>query len=105
VLGDGPLDMRLNNIINVREPSNRSDASTKNYVDRSTLDNDKLDGSTVMGGSLNMGRNTITNLEDSSDAHDAVNKQHVDNNISHASAEAQGNVVRAICLSKVNPHF
>jgi hypothetical protein len=24
---------------------------------------------------------------------------------SHASAEAQGNVVRAICLSKVNPHF
>jgi hypothetical protein len=25
--------------------------------------------------------------------------------LSHASAEAQGNVVRAICLSKVNPHF
>jgi hypothetical protein len=25
--------------------------------------------------------------------------------LSHASAKAQGNVVRAICLSKVNPHF
>jgi hypothetical protein len=27
------------------------------------------------------------------------------NSKSHASAEAQGNVVSAICLSKVNPHF
>jgi hypothetical protein len=25
--------------------------------------------------------------------------------LSHASAEAQGNVVRAICLSKANLHF
>jgi hypothetical protein len=25
--------------------------------------------------------------------------------VSHASAEAQGNVVRAICLSNANPHF
>jgi hypothetical protein len=31
------------------------------------------------------------------------NKSHMI--LSHASAEAQGNVVRAICLSKVNPHF
>jgi hypothetical protein len=72
--------MGLNDIINVKEPINRSDAATKNYVDRSTSGNVKLDGSTVMGGSLNMGRNTITNLEDPSDAHDAGNKQYVDNN-------------------------
>jgi hypothetical protein len=36
---------------------------------------------------------------------DVVNDEQQGFFLSHASAEAQGNVVRAICLSKVNPHF
>jgi len=80
------LDMGRNRIIKVGEPSDRSDAATRDYVDKGfdflrseygkyTL---VLDGSSAMKGDLDVGGNMIVNFKDPTRNSDAATKRYVD---------------------------
>jgi len=67
----GDLNMGVRNITSLAEPTNISDAATKNYVDGRV----KKSGDT-MTGDLNMGTNRITSLADPINAQDAATKNY-----------------------------
>jgi hypothetical protein len=74
------LDMRDYSIINLVNPTNAQDATTKNYVDTalSNLKYLKLDGTTTMLGNIDAGTNSVINVKDPVNAQDAATKNYVD---------------------------
>ena len=70
--------------MNLRLPTEFTDAATKDYVDTSINRNLtnylKLDGSTPMTGNLNMNSNKITSITDPTSNTDCATKNYVDIN-------------------------
>ena len=85
------LNMDNKGIINLRPPTNNTDAATKKYVDdnRSTAPNlspyVKKDGSVAMTGDLYVSGNKITNLKTPTSDSDATTKEYIDSLIHHTS--------------------
>ena len=79
------LDASNNPIINVQDPSNPQDATTKNYVDTSVDGLLKTDGTIPMVGPLNSGGNKITNVDAGTNNTDAVNLFQLEQGISTAT--------------------
>ena len=79
------LDASNNPIINVQDPSNPQDATTKNYVDSNIDGLLKTDGTIPMVGPLNSGGNKITNVDAGTNNTDAVNLFQLEQGISTAT--------------------
>lgn len=79
------LDASNNPIINVQDPTNPQDATTKNYVDTSVDGLLKTDGTIPMVGPLNSGGNKITNVDAGTNNTDAVNLFQLEQGISTAT--------------------
>ena len=74
------VNMSLNRILNMADPSLDQDASTKKYSD----DGDNLrvfKGGDTMSGVLNMGNSQITNVSNPMNGGDAANKAYVDSKL------------------------
>ena len=82
------LNMDNKKIINLRQPTDDTDAANKKYVDDNKVDFSsyiKVDGTNKMAGDLNMENNKIINLNDEpTTGTDAVNKNYVDSVVSHS---------------------
>lgn len=79
------LDASNNPIINVQDPSNPQDATTKKYVDDNIAGFLKTDGSVPMVGDFNAGGKKITNVETGTLDTDAVNLLQLNQGISTAN--------------------
>jgi len=79
------LDASNNPIINVQDPSNPQDATTKKYVDDNIAGFLKTDGSVPMVGDFNAGGKKITNVETATQDTDAVNLLQLNQGISTAN--------------------
>jgi len=79
------LDASNNPIINVQDPTNPQDATTKSYVDTSVDGLVKTDGTIPMVGPLNSGGNKITNVDAGTNNTDAVNLFQLEQGISTAT--------------------
>ena len=69
----GALNMGMNRIIGLLDPSSTQDVSSKTYTDNIGVLSVAKTGDT-MSGSINMNLNKITNLGDSVSTHDIVTK-------------------------------
>ena len=74
----GEINMGVNKIISLDEPTNRTDATTKYYVDNLIGGKLNRDGSQFMTGDLDMADNKITYLDTPTDDQDASTKKYVD---------------------------
>ena len=79
------LDASNNPIINVQDPTNAQDATTKKYVDDNIAGFLKTDGSVPMVGDFNAGGKKITNVETATQDTDAVNLLQLNQGISTAN--------------------
>jgi|TARA_B100000214_G_scaffold153973_2_gene110328 hypothetical protein len=79
------LDASNNPIINVQDPSNPQDATTKKYVDDNIAGFLKTDGSVPMVGDFNAGGKKLTNVETGTQDTDAVNLLQLNQGISTAN--------------------
>tara|TARA_Y100000991_G_scaffold167670_1_gene129472 strand:- start:9 stop:995 length:987 start_codon:yes stop_codon:yes gene_type:complete len=79
------LDASNNPIINVQDPTNDQDATTKKYVDDNIAGFLKTDGSVPMVGDFNAGGKKITNVETATQDTDAVNLLQLNQGISTAN--------------------
>ena len=79
------LDASNNSIINVQDPTNAQDATTKKYVDDNIAGFLKTDGSVPMVGDFNAGGKKITNVETATQDTDAVNLLQLNQGISTAN--------------------
>ena len=77
----GNLNMSQKKIVNLADPTGRSDATGKGYVDRLFLDALRLDGSSKMTGNLDMSLNKIINCGQPTGARDVTNKAYVDSEV------------------------
>ena len=80
------LNMDNKSIINLRPPTNDTDAATKKYVDLNTTAPDlspylKKDGTTPMTGDLNVAGHKIINLKTPTLDSDATTKEYVDSQL------------------------
>ena len=82
------LNMDNKKIINLRQPTDDTDAANKKYVDDNKVDVSnylKVDGTNKMTGDLNMDNHKIKNLNDEpTSGTDAVKKNYVDSVVSHS---------------------
>lgn len=79
------LDASNNPIINVQDPTNAQDATTKKYVDDNIAGFLKTDGSVPMVGDFNAGGKKLTNVETGTQDTDAVNLLQLNQGISTAN--------------------
>ena len=79
------LDASNNPIINVQDPTNAQDATTKKYVDDNIAGFLKTDGSVPMVGDCNAGGKKITNVATATQDTDAVNLLQLNQGISTAN--------------------
>ena len=79
------LDASNNPIINVQDPTNAQDATTKKYVDDNIAGFLKTDGSVPMVGDFNAGGKKVTNVETATQDTDAVNLLQLNQGISTAN--------------------
>ena len=79
------LDASNNPIINVQDPTNPQDATTKKYVDDNIAGFLKTDGSVPMVGDFNAGGKKLTNVETGTQDTDAVNLLQLNQGISTAN--------------------
>ena len=79
------LDASNNPIINVQDPTNAQDATTKKYVDDNIAGFLKTDGSVPMVGDFNAGGKKIKNVETATLDTDAVNLLQLNQGISTAN--------------------
>ena len=79
------LDASNNPIINVQDPTNAQDATTKKYVDDNIAGFLKTDGSVPMVGDFNAGGKKLTNVETATQDTDAVNLLQLNQGISTAN--------------------
>lgn len=80
----GDLNINLCRIFGLREPTESTDATTKNYVDKaiqSATENQLSKDGGTLGGVLSMGGNLIKNVGTPTDAADAATKGYVDGKI------------------------
>ena len=88
----GNLNLNNNKIVRLANPTSKTDAATKKYVDDITeslgLGNYlKKNGTIAMTENLNVGNNKIINLSKPTQDNDAVNKDYVDKLVHHNAVQ------------------
>ena len=78
---DGNFDLDAKRLTDVAEPVDKTDATTKNYVDTEKKEVLLLNGNQSMTGNLDMGNKRIINVETPTDGNNAATKGYVDDRI------------------------
>ena len=84
-MGAADLDLNFHKAINLNEPTSLHDAVTKNYVDTSTSQYVKTDGSSTISGNINLNSHKLINVADPTNSYDAATKTYVDSKIAYSN--------------------
>ena len=74
------INMTSHKLTNIAEPTLPSDSTTKNYVDASTSQCVKTDGSSTISGNINLNTHKLINVTVPTSLQDAATKNYVDTN-------------------------